>query len=257
MPGAESGSNTNMFYSYNYANIHFVSISTETGKFSFRGSSLISAIEESVSRSIHRFSRSSRALYFWWSVGLVRKRSESRQQHAQHLPVDLGRWSSSSLQLCSRWKRRWQAYQRGSEDSSCYGAFVPQVQSGSVYLRTRAFVRTDLSYLQVWGQEPKLSQRRRHRLRCDWHGRLVQIVLCPKIDWYTQIRTANFCYFRETCFNQRLLQEIRKDFPRIGPKRLNGLRLNSTKTTAMLWCQSIKSTARTSSSGTFTRPLIT
>lgn len=36
MPGAESGSNTNMFYSYNYANIHFVSISTETGKFSFR-----------------------------------------------------------------------------------------------------------------------------------------------------------------------------------------------------------------------------
>jgi hypothetical protein len=30
MPGAESGSNTNMFYSYNYANIHFVSISTET-----------------------------------------------------------------------------------------------------------------------------------------------------------------------------------------------------------------------------------
>lgn len=33
MPGDESGSNTNMFYSYNYANIHFVSISTETGKF--------------------------------------------------------------------------------------------------------------------------------------------------------------------------------------------------------------------------------
>ena len=30
MPGNENGSNTNMFYSYNYQNVHFVSISTET-----------------------------------------------------------------------------------------------------------------------------------------------------------------------------------------------------------------------------------
>lgn len=33
MPGLTSGSNTNMWYSFDYANIHFVSISTETGKF--------------------------------------------------------------------------------------------------------------------------------------------------------------------------------------------------------------------------------
>ena len=30
MPGADSGSNTNMYYSFDYSNVHFVSISTET-----------------------------------------------------------------------------------------------------------------------------------------------------------------------------------------------------------------------------------